>query len=285
MTYFLDLRATDSGGIPADQVTPRQDFTPIAASTLSALVSGRDVLIATHGFNVNRSRGIAELSFWETLLALGNSAFFVGLLWPGDSRWAPILDYPVEGDVANRSGRLLAPFLNNYFAQATSLSFVSHSLGARTVLETIRGLTLPVRRLTLMAGAIEDDCLIDEYKDAAAKVEKISVLASHKDAVLSWAFPVGNLFEGLLTPGHPLTHSAIGHSGPQTPYPAQLRRRWQIPDGWDYGHGDYLPSNPPVAPAIPPPVDVPPQGTAPYPTPPNDWKTAWSAGFVSTRFA
>lgn len=287
MTLFLDLRATDSGGLPATEVMPRDGFTPLSVSEISARVSGRDVLLGTHGFNVNRSQGFQHLTDWETLLTLNSNALFVGILWPGDSRWAPVVDYPFEGGVANQSGQLLSPFLNQYFSEASSLSFVSHSLGARVVLETIRGLDRPVRRLILMAGAIDDDCLIDEYKDAAAKVGNISisVLASREDEVLAMAFPVGNLFEGLITPGHPFWHAAIGHTGPQRPYPAQLQRNWQIPSNWEYRHGNYLPGSPPESPAFPPPVDVPPEGTAPFPAPPNDWKTAWSAGFVSTRFA
>ena len=280
--------------MPADQVTARQDFTPIDASKLAQLVAGRDVLIGTHGFNVNRSTGITELRHWESLLHLGSAGFFVGLLWPGDSRWAPILDYPVEGHVANKSGQLLAPFLNQNFAPAASLSFASHSLGARTILSTIRGLNRRVRRLTLMAGAIEDDCLIDEFADAAANVDKISILASHGDTVLSYAFPVGNLVEGILTPGHPLWHAAIGHSGPQQPDPAKIVWSWQIPDDWVYRHADYLPSSPPAAAVMPPPTaNLTVQGPTPVPraVPPNapavpdEWKAAWSAGFVSTRFA
>jgi Alpha/beta hydrolase of unknown function (DUF900) len=293
MTYFLDLRATDAGGMPADSVTARQDFTPIDPSELAKRVAGRDVLIGTHGFNVNRSTGITELGYWESLLNLGPTGFFVGLLWPGDSRWAPIVDYPLEGDVANKSGRLLAPFLNQNFAQATSLSFASHSLGARTVLSTIRGLNRRVRRLTLMAGAIEDDCLIDEFADAAANIDKISILASRGDTVLSYAFPVGNLLEGIITPGHPLWHAAIGHSGPQNPDPTKIVWSWQIPDNWEYRHADYLPNNAPAAAAMAPPAaNLTLQGPTPAPlgVPPNaptvaaEWKAAWSAGFVSTRF-
>jgi hypothetical protein len=287
MTLFLDLRASDSGGMPAAEVTPRDGLTPLGVSQISALVNGRDVLLGVHGFNVNRSQGIQHFTDWEPLLTLNSTALFVGVLWPGDSRWAPVVDYPFEGGVANESGQLLASFLNQYFTEASSLSFVSHSLGARVVLETIRALDRPVRRLIMMAGAIDDDCLIDEFKDAAAKAGSvgISVLASKKDEVLSMAFPIGNLVEGLITPGHPFWHAAIGHTGPQKPYGAQVHRNWQIPNTWEYGHGDYLPGNPVISPLVAPPIDVPPQGTAPYPTPPNDWKTAWSAGFVSTRFA
>jgi Alpha/beta hydrolase of unknown function (DUF900) len=287
MTLFLDLRATANGGIPATEVTPRDGFSAIPVSQIVSLVNGRDVLLGAHGFNVNRSDGIRSLSEWEPLLTLERTSLFIGVLWPGDSSWAPILDYPFEGGVANQSGELLARFLNQYFAQAFSLSFVSHSLGARVLLQTIRGLARPPQRLILMAGAIDDDCLIDEFKDVAAKLGNngISVLASRKDEVLSLAFPVGNLFEGLITPGHPLWHAAIGHSGPQAPYPTQLRRNWEIPDTWGYGHHDYLPCSSVAAPVIPPPIDVPPQGAAPYPSPPNDWKTAWSAALVSTRFS
>ena len=190
---------------------------------------------------------------------------------------------PVEGEVAIHSGQLLRPFLSQWFAAANSISFVSHSLGARTVLESIRRLTLPVRSLALMAGAIEDDCLLDEYRDAAQKVAEISILASEWDEVLALAFPIGNLVEGILTPTHPLWHSAIGRSGPQAPYPAPLHKNWQIPDAWNYGHLQHLPPGGSAAVRILPPVDVPPQDTPLSLA--DDQKPAWSAAFVSTRFA
>jgi hypothetical protein len=237
---------------------------------------GRDVLFGTHGFNVNRHDGIASLSAWANLLHLSDGTFFVGVLWPGDSRWAPVVDYPFEGDEAIASGRLLAPFLDKYFAEAAGLSFTSHSLGARMVLETIRQMRLRARRLILMAGAINDDCLIEEYRDAAAKVDEISVLASRGDDVLKLAFPIANPLAGIITRGHPYWRCALGLDGPNSPYPSNLRSGWQIPDNWHYGHGDYLGGTPPP---LLPPVDVPQQST-----PPPDSKPAWSAGFVSTRF-
>jgi hypothetical protein len=283
LTYFLDLRASDAGGLSASEVTARVDFTPVFPSALATVAQGRDVLLGTHGFNVNRGNGIAELSHWESLLSLGPNGMFVGIFWPGDSRWLPILDYPVEGEVAIQSGQLLAPFLNQWFASANSISFVSHSLGARTVLETIRGLTLPVRFLTLMAGAIEDDCLVDEYADAVKNVREISILASRRDEVLALAFPIGNLAEGILTPTHPFWHSAIGRSGPQAPFPPPLSKNWQIPDSWGYGHLQYLPGATSSMARMALPVDVPAVDLS---TPiPDAQKPAWSAAFVSTRFA
>ena len=272
--------------MPATEVTPRDGFTPIGIPQISSLVDGRDVLLGIHGFNVNRSQGVQHFTDWEPMLTLNGTALFVGVLWPGDSSWAPVVNYPFEGGVANDSGQLLASFLNENFTGALSLSFVSHSLGARVALETIRALDLPVRRAILMAGAIDNDCLIDEFRDSAAKIASggISVLASKKDEVLSLAFPIGNLVEDLITPGHPFWLAALGHSGPHKPYGPQLHGNWQIPKQWGYGHGDYLPENPVVYPKIAPPTDLPTQGTGPYPTQPNDWKTAWSAAYVSTRF-
>ena len=60
-------------------------------------------------------------------------------------------------------------------------------------------MNLPVRRLTLMAGAIDDDCLNTEFLAGGGQDRKISVLASMKDTVLSMAFPLGNFFAGILT--------------------------------------------------------------------------------------
>jgi len=64
-------------------------------------------------------------------------------------------------------------------------------------------MSLPVRRLTLMAPAIDDNCLTTEFKALAAKIkiDTISVLASKKDSVLSMAFPLGNFFAGIIAAG------------------------------------------------------------------------------------
>ena len=277
MTWFLDLRADRAGGNPAREVQVRRNGDLVfRLDPFLEAVRGRDVLLGTHGFNVNRKDGIASLSSWSNLLQLGEGALFVGVLWPGDSRWLPVVDYPFEGDEARDSGRLLAPFLDKYLGEAASLSFASHSLGARMVLETIHQMRHRVRRLTLMAGAIEDNCLIKEYGDVPAKVDEISVLASHGDYVLKLAFPVGNTLGGIIYRGHPYWHGALGHDGPDKAFPGNLRSGWQIPDNWKYGHGDYLGGSPPP---LAMPVTVPPKGS---PLPGS--KPAWSAGFVATRF-
>jgi pimeloyl-ACP methyl ester carboxylesterase len=285
VTLFIDLRATPSGGICAAEATLWEDGTQLLPSSdLGSRVRGRDVILATHGFNVNREHGIKALTQWISLNNVSPSNLFVGVLWPGDSRYLPVLDYPVEGEEAILSGRLLAGFINQFATDAASISLVSHSLGARMVLETLQGLNLDVRRLIMMAGAIEDDCLTNEYHDAAAKAQKIYVLASKADWVLELAFPIGNPAGEIVMRGHPYFRTALGREGPARPIPlVQRGGAWQIPDGWGYGHLDYLPGKA-IAPAIPPPIDVPaPDAAIPSNPPVAGWKSSWSAGVVSTQ--
>ncbi|HEY1901562.1 MAG TPA: alpha/beta hydrolase [Terracidiphilus sp.] len=296
MTRFLDCRIAPVGGelatsVAVSQGTSINDYTGLAMSDLLDSIGSQHVLIATHGFNVNRADGIACLSNWESLLQLPMSSAFVGLLWPGDSIWAHGLDYPSEPKVADDAGVLIAGFLDTAFATAASISFVSHSLGARVVLSTINNMSLPVRRLTLMAGAVDDNCLTTEFQAAAQKVDQISILSSAKDKVLSAAFPMGNFFAGIIAAGHPWWHAAIGHAGASTPWPSNLQAPSMIPSNWDYQHSNYLQIDNPPAPSLPIPITVPPNGS-PVLAPDCDangaaipgWQEAFSAAFVSSRF-
>lgn len=301
ITYFIDLRADSAGGNPvagASDVVIRTDTQqnpnpsqPLDAELVQA-VQGRDVLLATHGFHVNRANGIGSLSHWTEWLQLGDNGFFVGVLWPGDSRWLPFIDYPFEGDEAIKSGHVLADYLISKFAGVNSLSFASHSLGARTMLEAIRNLTqaFKLKTLTTMAAAIDDTCLVGEYQDAAQQMGKISVLASSCDDVLKWAFPAGNLASGIVTRGDPYWHGALGRYGPNPAnQPINLSQTPNLPETWNFGHHSYINSDGPAVgqpgesgPFVPP-LTVPPQGTK-APSTDKNWQQAWAAGFVSTRF-
>jgi hypothetical protein len=289
MTLFLDIRLSPTGGdlaasVAINQGTDIGNYQSLGTSQLLGGIQGRHVLIGTHGFNVNRADGIAHLSKWEGLLQLAPTSVFVGLLWPGDSIWAHGLEYPEAPRIADEAGRLIAPFLDANFGCAASLSFVSHSLGARVVLETVSQMSLPVRRVTLMAGAIDDDCLNTEFKTAAAKIGEVSVLASRKDEVLSAAFPLGDFFAGIIAEGHPWWRAALGHLGPSNPKPENFQAPFQIPDNWDFGHGDYLRIDPSLPPLVATPTDVPPNGAALPAGGACGWQEAWSAAFSSTRF-
>ena len=289
MIPFLNVRQSPVGGGVLASVKIQQ-FDP-AANTLNELplndlvdsIRGRHLLIATHGFNVNQADGIAALSTWGPLVRLPDPSALVGVLWPGDSSWAHGLDYPDEPRQANDAGDLLAPFFDQNFVAAATISFASHSLGARLLLRAISRMSLPVHSVIMMAGAIDNDCLVSEFKSAAPKIGKISVLASEMDRVLSRLYPLGTFLGGILTAGHPWLHAALGHKGPSKS-PANLQNPFQLPKEWGFDHGDYLRVAPPPPAPITQPTDVPPPGTNPL-APEAGWKGVWSALFSSIRSA
>jgi hypothetical protein len=299
MTYFLNTRTSAVGGDVASDVTvlqvtnieistpanpnpPPPDVTIVPAANLVRAIAGKNVLLGTHGFKVSQPDGILSLGNWgERLLQLSGSSIFVGILWPGDSAWLGALSYPAEGQHAMQAGNLLWKFIDATFFGAASVALASHSLGARVLLQTVAGLSTHVKQITLMAGAINDDCLVKEYAGAAQKVSRISILASAKDEVLAAAFPIGNIFEGIIDSGHPYWDSAIGRKGPSAPIPSSIQGPWQIPNDWNYGHHHYIEKDPPPDPPFSLPQDVPAQGTPP--PRPAAWQPAWSAALVSTR--
>lgn len=286
MSVFLNTRALAGGGGVATAVTT---FTatvgssaPLAINDFKSFIHGKDVLIGTHGFNVNRSDGIECLAEWEPLLQLPGTAVFVGLLWPGDSDSVYALSYPVEPANAMQAGTMLGQFIDANFADAASVSIAAHSLGNRVLLQAIHTMNRRVRRAILMAGAISDDCLTNEYADVPGKVDSITVLSSMQDEILQWAFPIGDFAAEIVGRDHPWWQSALGRFGPAVA-PSNYAPPNRIPDEWNYGHLDYLRVVPPAHTSIPPPSAVPASGAAPLHGAPG-WQQAWSASFVSSRF-
>jgi hypothetical protein len=209
-------------------------------SRLSAIVGGKNILFAVHGFNVNREDGAASLAQIEPQLALTSSDLFIAVLWPGDF-WGVMVDYPFEGQPAMDCGRRLAAFCNTTLSTAQSFSFMSHSLGARLVLEAVNGLERPARLLCLTAGAINRDCLVTQYAQASTNAATIAILASQSDHVLQLAFPIGDPLADLLHDDHALFTAALGYAGPPVPAAPPVEAPWQISKNDDYDHGDYLP--------------------------------------------
>ena len=288
MSLIIDLRQIPSGGFVANEAkvydSQAPQGVPLSAAHIEQRFAGRHLVLATHGFNVSATRGLPALEKWDELCTLPHPHVFVGVLWPGDSQFLPILDYPIEVPVAQQSGALLARLLNTHATGATSISMASHSLGARAILEAASQLKRRVAVMVLMASAIEDDCLAKEYASAARNTDKIHVVASRADRVLQFAFPLGNPVGELLLHGHPYFKAALGRNGPDSYQEiASSCTHWQMPDGdpsWDFGHGDYMPSPSAGAPFAPP-VQAPAEGN-PIPRDTAHWKPAWSAAVIAT---
>jgi hypothetical protein len=258
MTLYLNFRSQGVGGaviepyvLEGNGVAAPPALRAISSVEFAPRTADKHVLFAAHGFNVSYEYGARSLGQLEPQLGLSASEIYLGVLWPGDY-WLPVVNYPFEGGVAMDCGRRLAEFCDRWLTRAQSISFISHSLGARVILEAVKNLTRRARVVCLAAAAINRDCLETEYAAAASNADSISILASHEDWVLKVAFQIGDPISDLLHDDHTLFEKALGYDGPPTPAPPPIRSPWQIPDACGYGHGDYLPPGDQIQPPPPP---------------------------------
>jgi hypothetical protein len=254
MTLYLNFRSQAVAGsvidpiaLSGDGAVSRPALQLLPPARLAALTAGKNVLFGVHGFNVNRDEGIRAFARLESSLGLSSSDVFIGVLWPGDF-WIPVINYPFEGADAMDCGRRLAAFCGKNLGEAASFSFLSHSLGARLLLEAVAHLGDKAKEICLAAAAINRDCLSTEYAAAARNTGQLWLLASRSDRVLKLAFPLGDPLADLLHADHTPFQPALGYSGPRPV--GSVLAPWQIPDDAGYDHGDYLPpSSPTVTPA------------------------------------
>lgn len=274
MTHYLNTRAGPWGAVCSpfvlvgDALRSPPAITSLQREAVPFLVRGKDVLLATHGFNVSYESGLRSLQRLESALAIDPLAeMFFGVLWPGD--WViPAINYPAEDGIASHAGAALAGFCNQWLGSARSISMLSHSLGARVILEAIKGSSRRIRRACITAGAVNSAALREEYAAAAAKCDEIRTLSSRKDLVLEFAYPPGDLLADLLDPDHPPCEPALGRGGPAPPFGAGVRS-YEIADAPAYDHGNYFPPGDLVAP--PPPN----QGSANWMDPVNFMASAF----------
>ena len=260
MTLFLNFRTSAVAGpvagpylLEGDGTASPPSLAVVDWTRVPSIIAGKNLLFVAHGFNNNYQQGAYSLGSLGQRLAFESPNLFIGILWPGDA-WIPVIDYPFEGNVAIDCGQRLAEFCETWCAQAQSVSFASHSLGARVILEAICDLKRTARLACVTAGAVNRDCFDAEYSGITQKVQEIRCLSSHKDDVLKLAFAIGDPFADLLHDDHTPFRAALGYDGPATPTPTEVSLPWQIPDQEAYGHGDYLPSTnaAPPAPGQPP---------------------------------
>lgn len=202
-------------------------------------VSGRHLLFGTHGFNTGFRLGAFQMAEFDRQLNLPGSATFFGVLWPGDTA-VPYINYPFEGSDAVQCGRLLAALCNDRFRAAASFSFVSHSLGARLVLEAVKRLNRKARMLCLMAAAADRDVLTSQYKASLQNCQHVSVLSSPKDWVLQVAYPAGDFFSDLFGDSDSPFRGALGLHGPR-PAAGDTVDDSRIPRDPPCGHMGYMP--------------------------------------------
>jgi hypothetical protein len=246
LLFLLDLRDKNVGGavLPARLVYPAGSD---VNATLDLLAIQTHVVFVLHGFNVDRVGGQKQLKAFADRLNIPGNPAFVALTWPGDSFAGPA-SYPLEGNDADDSAHELAKFIEWAIPPGTKFSFTSHSLGARVVMETIKRLPrdYPIDQVCVMAAAI-DDFGVSEPKTYRAEVERatrVAVLASERDNVLRWAYPLGDFLQSFLFFWKDVSGSALGYHGPR---PTQDKHsvpenieHVQIPTSAGVDHADYL---------------------------------------------
>lgn len=201
------------------------------------------VVVLVHGYNADEasaSRAYAEfIAHLDRLHALAwwPSARFY---WPGDTPLPALgaLAYPSEIGTAKRAARELAAFLATLRGprdRPVEAAFVAHSLGARLLLESLDLLNdatrAPVVALTcLMAAAVPVDRVERGglLRRAAERSRRAVVFHSEHDAVLKWAFRLGQF-----AAGEGFGARAVGRFGEPT------RGLWAVSMPTRHGHGDY----------------------------------------------
>jgi hypothetical protein len=219
---------------------------PRSLGDLARALQGQDVLFVTHGFNVDYAAGLRSIGRFVKKLDLPETVLVVGVLWPGDF-YALGVNYPAASVGAIDAGQSLGNLCNADFAGANSFSFVSHSLGARVVLEATERLDKKARLVCVTAGAVNDDCLSAEYAEADNRALVTRTLSSTNDWVLQVLFRIGDPVSQVLdhlpvqlgTDDHAPFHAALGRFGPNPGEPAPVYAA-QIPDAEVYDHGNYL---------------------------------------------
>lgn len=247
MTHFITVRSTDIGGkiqdawIMESSGGDHPSYIPLDAKRVGEEIAGKELVLAVHGFNVSRPKGVRSMITLEAALDLSPDQAFFGVLWPGDF-WLPVVNYPAEARDAVKSGAKIAALLNGPLSTAGSYTFVSHSLGGRVLLETVSQLDRTARVVCITAGAVDDNCLQSQYAEVKDKADRIHVLASERDVVLQLAYPLGDFASDLLWRDNDSPwRGALGRSGPN---PGEARPRVQhrqIPSSLGYDHGDYFP--------------------------------------------
>ena len=215
-------------------VPVRADRPPPALSRVVVLIHGYNNTFASAGESyagfTAHLEGLDALTFWPL------AHFF----WPGDKPWGALsrASYPVEIGAARRAARELRLFLATLrgpVGAPVEIAFVAHSLGARLLLELLEDArahaAVPrVPIAALMAAAVpvarvEPDGVL---REAASLPGRAVVFHSEHDAVLRWAFRLGQL-----AAGEGFASRAVGRFG------EPRRGLWAVSVPTPHGHGEY----------------------------------------------
>jgi len=255
----------DMGAItPAEAWSPAPGYGKGVVDPSTAGLAGH-VCFLVHGFNVDRDNGYTGLGVWAQEFAgsgplptaappldlrIRDVDVLAPVLWAGD--WYLPINYPFLLPDIRLTAKYFARFILSLPKAVRRVSFVTHSMGARVALETVRA-TLAAQgqrsapafdTAILTAAAVADDIMDQsDFAHTVAAFNRFVVVSSMDDTVLSGAFPMGNWFEQLLWLDDPGRDEALGRYGPRLKAgSAALQKTTWYPLTGGYNHGDYVPS-------------------------------------------
>ena len=264
---FRDITSTGTGvtsgevyvqqGVTAATAWPNVQLTAkdwVPWDQVGAVFRNKRVCFLVHGFNVPVSHAIwCEGPAAQEYEALGNlglqitaADIVVTVMWPGDGLpgWDWFTAYTHSKDVGGK----FAEFLASRAFTGSEVSFISHSLGARVVLETVAqatGVRASFGTAVLMAAAVGDNALdLPDYAAGSAKLDRIVILSSMKDVILQVFYTAGSIAEQALWSDYDETSKALGRYGPAFAAKSKIppKTEWyEIKPGNSQDHGDYLP--------------------------------------------
>lgn len=233
----ISVRHDDVGGSVAQDVFPPPEKFTLTTSR---------ILILIHGYNntlKNARESYGEFLKNSGLDGMAKVGQVCGFFWPGDKDLSvfSFLSYPLEVTPAIKSAEALHRFLSKLKPPGgwpLEVIIVCHSLGNRVGLELIKKYisenrpgNMCYQAACLMAAAVPVSMVEDpgNLLPAALEMQRSLVLYSASDAVLHWAFPVGQT-----AAGEGFFPRAVGRFGEPSV------RLWdQRCSMVNYGHGDY----------------------------------------------
>ena len=291
---FRDMAVNQCGGVtPANACDlspafggrrwwpPPASFTELDLHAVGQSLRGKHVCFTVHGFNVDRDDGATGFGTHAQECGLGGALLsltpqvnlytagvdiVIPVLWAGD--WYLPINYPFLLPDIRLTGKYFADLITSGIWPIHEISFLTHSMGVRVVMETIQqatqmattaGKRLPrINTAIFTAPAVSDQIFDDpDYADSVNIVRNFVVVSSKADTILSQAFPAGNAVEQQLWANDPGADEALGRYGPRVQQGSKAlgKIQWyEIPlptDPNDPGqnHGDYFPT--PSAPVPP----------------------------------
>lgn len=208
----------------------------------------REAVILVHGFNNHYGEAAtAYLGFRNqqygrdpSLMSPTLETVLADAHWPGDAAWGAVdlvdfLVYPFAVGTAKEAGPVLADFLSR-MPNLEIVHFIGHSLGCRVVLETILAMDArtQVGKVCLMAAAVPVFQVEwgGRLESAMVRAQRVLVLYSGNDIVLSATFPPGQFAAGR---GEGVLPTALGHERP----PPTVAGTVDAIEISSAGHGDY----------------------------------------------